>query len=212
MLAGARMTARVTGVFNGRCSSDFFLPDRAEHRGRELAEPRTPPSSAPRLDRPRAVRPARPAARWTDPDATTTRLLRSRTAETARRAAAAPTSAVSSAPLAEAAPLRPLIAVAACLSPARGSRRRTTRRTSRCVRARSCSCSLELRRSTRRRSRPASCEQPSVDRSGHRAGGRPCFESTNFDAFSSLIESRRPTLIWPGSNAVSAPGRPLAAQ
>ncbi len=37
-------------------------------------------------------------------------------------------------------------------------------------------------------------------------------DSTNFDAFSSLIASRRPTFIWPVSNAVSVPGRPLAAQ
>ena len=36
--------------------------------------------------------------------------------------------------------------------------------------------------------------------------------SANFEALSSLMASRRPTRIWPVSNAVSAPGRPLAAQ
>src|SRR5437660_792763 len=38
------------------------------------------------------------------------------------------------------------------------------------------------------------------------------FVSTNFDAFSSLMASRRPTRIWPGSNTVSAPGLPPAAR
>jgi hypothetical protein len=36
--------------------------------------------------------------------------------------------------------------------------------------------------------------------------------STNFDAFSSLIDRRRPIFICDSSNAVSVPGRPLAAQ
>ena len=36
--------------------------------------------------------------------------------------------------------------------------------------------------------------------------------SANLLALSSLVASLRPTLIWPWSNAVSEPGRPLAAQ
>ena len=36
--------------------------------------------------------------------------------------------------------------------------------------------------------------------------------NANFDALSSLIASRRPTFICSVSNAVSVPGRPLAAQ
>ena len=44
---------------------------------------------------------------------------------------------------------------------------------------------------------------------GRAARVRP---STNFDALSSLIDSRRPTFICAGSNAVSVPGRALAAQ
>jgi hypothetical protein len=36
--------------------------------------------------------------------------------------------------------------------------------------------------------------------------------STNFEAFSSFTASLRPIRICPSSNAVSAPGRPLAAQ
>ena len=55
-------------------------------------------------------------------------------------------------------------------------------------------------------------EQPAIDACGHRARAVPGFASTNFDALSSLIASRRPTFICPVSNAVSAPGRPLAAQ
>ena len=37
-------------------------------------------------------------------------------------------------------------------------------------------------------------------------------ESANLDAFRTLMASRRPTLIWLSSNAVSAPRRALAAQ
>src|SRR5947199_390094 len=37
-------------------------------------------------------------------------------------------------------------------------------------------------------------------------------DSANFDAFRTLMASLRPTRIWFVSNAVSAPGRPLAAQ
>jgi hypothetical protein len=36
--------------------------------------------------------------------------------------------------------------------------------------------------------------------------------SAKRDAFSNLIARRRPTRIWFVSNAVSVPGRPLAAQ
>ena len=36
--------------------------------------------------------------------------------------------------------------------------------------------------------------------------------STNFDTLSTFIASLRPIFIWPGSNAVSTPGPPRAAQ
>ena len=58
-------------------------------------------------------------------------------------------------------------------------------------------------------------EQRPVERLGDRgdvAGGSRRSPSTNFDALSSLMASRRPIFIWPASNAVSVPGRALAAQ
>ena len=70
---------------------------------------------------------------------------------------------------------------------------------------------LEIARSTRRRAARASsaARDRAAAVTGPRGSGRA---STNFDALSSLIASRRPTFICPGSNAVSVPGRPLAAQ
>ena len=40
----------------------------------------------------------------------------------------------------------------------------------------------------------------------------PVPANANFAMLSSFMASRRPTRIWPVSKAVSAPGRPLAAQ
>ena len=59
-----------------------------------------------------------------------------------------------------------------------------------------------------------SARRRSIARSSGRVGGAlgPSWPSTKRDAFRILVASRRPTRILLSSKAVSAPGRPLAAQ
>ena len=101
-------------------------------------------------------------------------------------------------------------------SRARRSRRRSPRRTARCARApgrsrsssnatvASSTTSAERRRAAHGRAASVTVAASVGD------APRPRTPSTNFDAFRSLIASRRPTFIWPSSNAVSTPGRPLS--
>ena len=102
---------------------------------------------------------------------------------------------------------RRVAGVGARSSPARGSRRRTTRRTPRCARARGCSRSA------------SNAAVASVDDAGQRGQHRPSRAgavgavpsgaspkpSANFDAFSILIARRRPTLNWLRSSASPCP-------
>ena len=100
-------------------------------------------------------------------------------------------------------------------SPARGSRRRSPRRTARCARARgrSRSSSKAVGRVVDELARGvASIDRSSGSVTVARSGVVAQTPSANFDALSSLMARRRPTFIWPSSNAVSMPGRPLAAQ
>ena len=119
----------------------------------------------------------------------------------------------SSAPLADAASSGALVAVAASLHQLEVVVAERPEEASRSARARACSCSPRGRSSTRGRASRA----PSAARDRPASVTGPCgagLASTNFDAFSSLIASRRPTFIWPVSNAVSVPGpaagRPVA--
>ena len=101
-------------------------------------------------------------------------------------------------------------------SPARGSRRRSSRRTARSSRApvRSRRCRTTSSRSSTSAASAASIERSSGSVIASRPQGTssPMTPSANFDALRILIASRRPTFIWPSSTAVSTPGRPLAAQ
>ena len=128
--------ARATGVFSGRCSSDFFLRIAAEHSAAANSSASTPraSSSAPR-GRQHFRRPSATRAAWTDPSLPPRPdFVGDERQERREQPQQHRQRATSSAPLADAAASAPDRRSGAP-SPARGSRRRTTRRTSRCARS-----------------------------------------------------------------------------
>ena len=105
-----------------------------------------------------------------------------------------------------------LLAVPARLRRTRDSRRRSPRRTLDQLERLGVLVVARAPASPRRRALARLLQHAAIDAAGHRALRTRSSARTNFDAFSSLMASRRPTFICAASNTVSTPGPPLAAQ